>query len=637
MSVNNLQLNDAKLRDLYLKKLALGEIQGPLTGKASQDKTWLKFYRDDKIVANLPEMSMYDYMQECNKDNLDGIAIEYFGNRISYKKLFEKIEEAAKGFAQIGVKQGDVVSIASPYLPEIAYSIYGLNKLGAVANMVDPRVPADKLKDYLNRSNSKYLVMVDLCYSKIESIYTTTNLKGVIYISPKNSLPFGLNFLGKLKDKIEASKKYDLSLSKNDRYTDWNQFIKNGVNYDVKINVSDEYIKNSPAIIIYTSGTSGEPKGAVSSNESFNDMAFFQSDSIINTNKKDKFLLIMPPFIAYGLSIGMHGQLCAGQTLVMVPTFNIDNSAEMLGTLIKKHKPQTVMGVPTFMVDLMKHPAMQNLDCAFMKNVIVGGDSMVPEQEILVNSFLEARRSEARISKGWGLTEVNSCFSYTKNRETNPIGSVGIPLFGNNIKIVKPLSEDIDSTEIDIDQLEELPYNETGEIFITSPTVIVDYLDNEEEAKNVFFKSKSTGDIWVRTKDLGRITEDGFIYIEGRMKRIIIRPDGHNISPFAIENIINANEMVENAVVIGRPSENHEHGSFAVAYIQLKEEYKQFKDKVLEEIDDALAKNLPPRDVASFYEFIDEIPLTNIGKVDYKQLEQLEREKQQQKVLIKNG
>ena len=632
MKINNLQINEESLRNLYLKKLSLGEIQGPQLGKASIDKPWLKYYDDSKIISELPQMSMFDYMCKCNENNLDCPALNYYGNEITYRNLIAKVEETAKSFANLGIKDGDVVSIASPYLPEVVYSIYALNKIGAVANMVDPRVPADKLKNYLSKSNSKYLVMLDICYPKVEKIINDTKLEGVISISPTNSLPLPLNVLSKLKELVNSDSKNTNNLISNDsKYIEWKNFINNGKNYNGKI--KNNYAVNKPAIIVYTSGTSGEPKGAISSNESFNNMAFFQSDSIINTNQGDKFLLIMPPFIAYGLSIGLHGQLCAGQTLVMVPTFNIDNSAKLLGNLVKKYKPQTVMGVPTFMVDLIKHPAMQKMNCQFLKNLIVGGDSMVPESEELVNSFLESKRSEARISKGWGLTEVNSCFSYTKNRETNEIGSVGVPLLGNNIKIVKPLNEEMDNSQIDIDKLEELPYNTTGEIFISTPTVIIDYLNNKEESKRVFFKSKKTGRIWVRTKDLGRITEDGLIYIDGRMKRIIIRPDGHNISPFAIENIINEHSMVENCVVIGRQSKEHEHGSFAVAYIQLKDGCELYQDQVLEEIKVSISEKLPPRDIASYYEFIDEIPITNIGKVDYKKLEQYDKNTQLQKTL----
>lgn len=621
--IKNFSLNEDKLRDLYLKKLSLGEIQGPFTGKASIDKPWLKYYRDEKIAEELPQMSMYSYLYYCNIGNADGIALEYYGRKITYKEMFEEIKKTEKAFLELGVRKGDVVSIGMPFLPETVYTIYALNKIGAISNMVDPRVPGEKIKDYINGTNSKYLVMINLCYPKIESIYDKTTLEKVISVSPTESLPLYLNIPAKIKEKIEENKKYDIPINKNPKYINWNKFINNRKNS--KLYFYNEYQEKEPAVIVYTSGTSGEPKGAVSSNEAFNNMAYFYTDAVVNVERNDKFLLIMPPFIAYGLAIGLHCQLCSSQTLVMEPTFNIDNSAELLGNLVKKHKPQTIMGVPNFMVDLIKHPKMQNLDCRFLKNVIVGGDSMVPKSEELVNSFLAARKSEAVISKGWGLTEVNSCSTYTRDLKCNKIGSVGIPLVGNNIKVVRPLDED--ATDIDIDSLEELNYNEEGEIFIQSPTVINDYLNNPDESKRVFFTSKKDGTKWVRTKDLGIVTEDGVVFISGRMKRIVIRPDGHNVSPFAIENIINKNSKVENCAVVGRPSLEHDLGSYPVAYVELKPEYKDKFEEVIAELRKEISEKIPPRDIANFYEIIDEIPITNIGKVDYKQLQEKENQK----------
>ena len=427
--------------------------------------------------------------------------------------------------------------------------------------------------------------------------------------------------LGELKNIIQRNK-IDVD---NKKYVKWNNFIKDGKVIDYLVD-DETYTYEKPAIIVYTSGTSGEPKGAISSNESFNNIALSQSISLTHTKTGDKFLLIMPPFIAYGLAIGLHGQLCRGQELQMVPTFTIDNQAKMLGDLVSKYKPQTIMGVPTFMVDLIKHPKMQKLDCTFLKDIIVGGDSMNVSAEEKVNNFFIAKNSEARIKKGWGLTEVNSAFSYTKDESSNKLGSVGIPLIGNNIKIVKPVEKDI----INFDELEEVKYNEIGEIFINSKSTIIDYLNNEEESKKVFFIDKN-GNRWVRTKDLGRITEDGLIYIEGRMKRIIIRPDGHNISPFAIENIINKNENVENCAVVGTPATNSEHGSYATAYIELKKEHKKEQIEILKELKKEIESKLPPRDVASDYKFVDEIPLTNIGKVNYKILEE-----QEKKLVLRN-
>lgn len=592
-----------------------------MTGYASIDMPWLKEYSDKDKEISFPKMSMKEYLYKCNKNNENLVAINYFGRKITYKELFQKIEETKKSLKNMGIKNNDVVSIASPFLPEVVYSIYAINALGGVVNLVDPRVPSSKLINYFKGSNTKFLIMYDGIYGKVKEIEKDYDIEKSVLISPLNSLPIGMKCLGELKNIIQGNK-IDVD---NKKYVKWNDFIKDGKVIDYVVD-DEAYTYEKSAIIVYTSGTSGEPKGAISSNESFNNIALSQSISLTHTKTGDKFLLIMPPFIAYGLAIGLHGQLCRGQELQMVPTFTIDNQAKMLGDLVSKYKPQTIMGVPTFMVDLIKHPKMQKLDCTFLKDIIVGGDSMNVSAEEKVNNFFIAKNSEARIKKGWGLTEVNSAFSYTKDESSNKLGSVGIPLIGNNIKIVKPVEKDI----INFDELEEVKYNEIGEIFINSKSTIIDYLNNEEESKKVFFIDKN-GNRWVRTKDLGRITEDGLIYIEGRMKRIIIRPDGHNISPFAIENIINKNENVENCAVVGTPATNSEHGSYATAYIELKKEHKKEQIEILKELKKEIESKLPPRDVASDYKFVDEIPLTNIGKVNYKILEE-----QEKKLVLRN-
>lgn len=585
-----------------------------MTGYASIDKPWLKHYTYNEINIEFPKMNMKQYLIKRNEFNLNNTAINYYGRKITYKELFTNIERVKQSYLEMGVKKNDVVSIASPFLPEVVYSIYALNDIGAVVNLVDPRVPSQQLLKYINGSKSKYLLLFGAAYKKLKTIEDDCNLEKTILVSATDSLPIGMKCLGKIKEKFKEEK-----IEETNKYINWNKFY----NLSKGKSISDVsvYEENKPAVIVYTSGTSGEPKGAIASNETYNNIAASQSVSLMDTKVGDKFLLIMPPFIAYGLAIGLHGQLCRGQELIMVPSFNIDNQKKMLGDLIYKYRPQTIMGVPTFMVDLIKHPKMQDLDCEFLKTVIVGGDSMIPSAEERVNEFLKAKRSEARICKGWGLTEVNSAFSYTKDRNTNEIGSVGIPLIGNEIKIVKP----VDSDEIDFDSLEEVKYNETGEIFINSKSTILDYLNNEEESKRVFFISKETGEKWVRTKDIGRITPDGNIYIDGRKKRIIIRPDGHNISPFAIENIINASPMVDSCAVVGSPSVEHEHGELAVAYIKLKKEYRDKYKEILLELRKEVESKLPTRDVASEYKLIDEMPLTNIGKVDYKVLEAEEK------------
>lgn len=620
----NLTSEELKQRKLYLKQLQKGRLQGPTIGYASIDRPWLKYYRDDIVLADLPEMLMYDYLYECNKNNLDDIALN-FNTKITYREMFKKIDEAEKMFINMGVKQGDAVSLGMPFIPETIYSIYALNKIGAIANMCDPRVPADKFKNYVNGVESKILITLDIVCPKVEKFIDDTSLEKVICMPATNSVPKGKVFIKNVIDRLKGEKKP--VIPNDNRYVLWNDEIEKSKN--VKIDKNNNYKKDAPAIIVYTSGTSGEPKGAILSNDAFNGISFAQPESIVNVERGDKFLLIMPPFIAYGLAIGMHGQLCTGQELVMVPNFNIDNSKKMMGDLVKKHKPQTIMGVPTFVRDLVEHPKMKKADLSFLKNFIVGGDSISKESEDLGNTFLKEHNSKASICKGWGMTEGNSCFTYTKNQSSNVLGSVGIPSFINNVRVLKNTTNEVIEN---IDDYEEATYNESGEIYIQTPTKMINYLNNPERDKEVFYNS-TDGKTWIRSQDIASVNEDGVVFIEGRMKRIIVRPDGHNVSPFAIENIINKDERVKCCAVVGRPALEYNEGSWPVAYIELVEEYKNkgVEQEIINLLDLKLKEELPPRDIANFYEFIDKMPLTGIGKVDFRALQDAENSKRETK------
>lgn len=637
--IGNLTEEEYKKREVYLKQLADGTLSGPNVGVPSIDKTWNQYYSDSALTKQAPTMSMIDYLYQCNKDNLDDIALDYYGRKITYRELISNTIDTRNKFKnELNIKNNDVVSVGMPYIPETVYAIYALNDLGAVVNLCDPRVPADKFKDYINGVDKLYgkksekLITLDIVMPKVDHFVNDTELQNVIYLSATNSVSKLKSTLKSIADKIKGVNK--TVVTSDSRY----------VNYDKKIGsanlLSDDelkkffttrdnnYEKGKASVIVYTSGTSGPPKGAVLSNDALNSMASRISESIINVDRKDKFLLIMPPFIAYGLAIGLHSQLCTGQELIVIPNFSIDKSKEMLYKLIKKYKPQSIMGVPSFVNDLVNHPKAKELDLSFLKNFIVGGDSISEQTELIGNKFLEEHGSSAKITKGWGMTELASCVTYTKNADTNKLGSVGIPAVDVDVRVLKTNGQE---EILDIDSLEECNYNEVGEIFTAAPTRMTRYLD-EEKQKGVFYDS-ADGKTYVRSQDLGKLTDDGNMYIEGRIKRIIIRPDGHNISPFAIEDIINADPRVKYSAVVGRNAEGYNEGKWAVSYIELKDEYKNLgiEQEVIDSVSKIQNEKLPPRDISNFYEFIDEMPLTNIGKIDFKELEKRENEKEMAK------
>ena len=596
-------------RDIYLRKLLTGVYFGPLTNYPSIDKPWLKFYTEEQIQEEAIKGSLYDALVHYNRFNLMTTAINYYDNKISYLEMIKKIDETAIAFSNNGIKKGDKVTIAMPYLPETIYSIYALSKIGAIANVIDPRTNAETLKKYINEADSKMIIMIDRIEDKIASIKDETTLTKFISVSPLLSANTKAMKLLNKYNNIFKPNKYG--------FTKWQDFYKDY--YIEPIDSRVKYEKDMPSVIVYTSGTSGNPKGAILTNDNFNNLALFQKQSVPDAKIGDKFLLIMPPFIAYGLVIGLHNQLCQGQELIMIPTFTLDKAKDMLAKLIIKHKPSYIMGVPNFVNIMRNDKRLKNYNLSFLKGFIVGGDMMNPNDEIKGNEWLHAHSANCNITKGWGMTEGSSCITYPKSNECNEIGSVGIPLSKNNIKILNTEN----SENIDINAT-ELMYNQTGEIFATSPTVMKGYFNRPEYEKEVIFYDNQ-GQKWIKTGDKGHIDQNGILFFEDREKRLVVRPDGHNVSPSQIENVIMQHPAVISCVVVGIPSEKHASGSWPLACIELKEEYLNNKEQILKEIDDLCIKKIPPRDKANYYEFVSEVLYTNNGKVDYHKMQEKQK------------
>ena len=609
--ISKLSKEDKKLRNLYLKRVANGEMYGPMLGYSSIDKPWLSQYTDEDILSDIADRSMYQDLLEYSKGNLDSIAIEYFGKKITYRELIENIEITAASLVKDGVKEKDKVSVSMPYLPETIYTIYAINKIGAEVNMIDPRINPQLITEYINKADSKYAIVIDKIEKKIEKILPNVNLDKVISVSPMVSHG---NPLIRFIDKFKKSK-----------FTKWTEFFDKNAKRVETIDVKGEDL----AVIEYTSGTSGDSKGVKLGNKSFTGLAHFQHESLKN-EIGDKFLLIMPPFIAYGLVIGMHDMLCQGQHLLMIPNFTLDKAPKMLGKLINKYHPEYIMGVPNFLTILMNY----RKDLSFLKGMIIGGDHLNAEIERQARDFLISCNSKAQICKGWGMTEIASCGTFTKTDGANNIGSVGIPLSKNNVKILKAIKDD--NARYDIDDV-ELGYGEEGTLFISSPTMTLGYYKKEEATNKVVYTDKQ-GVKWINTGDIFSISQDGSLYFKGREKRIVVRPDGHNIPSNQIESISNSFDEVSNSVVVGVPSKSYAHGSMAADCILVKNTLSDDeKELLLKEIEKKCKKNLQSRDRAKYYVIVDNIPYTSNGKVDYIKLTKEVSEKLEEIIIDENS
>lgn len=563
-----------------------------LTGYPSIDKPWMKYYSEEAVNASLPECTVFDYLYQQNEGHFDDIALSYFGMQTSYGQLIANIEDAARAFSHIGVKQGDIVTLCTVTTPETVYAYYGLNRLGAISNMVDPRTSENGIKDYLNEAHSRVLLILDLVYPKIEKILMDTCVEKVIVVSAGDSLPTLMRFGYKLTKGLQAPK-----ISTDGRFVRWPMFVATSgqaANYPT-------YQKDRPAVIVHTGGTTGMPKGVVLSNENINAIAhqyFFG----LQPKRRQKFLNIMPPFIAYGIAIGIHMPLCCGNTDIIIPQFDPSEFA----TLMVKYRPNHFCGVPTYFDSLMDSPKMNGFDLSFLISAGVGGDHLSHNSEEKINAFLKSHGSKHMVSKGYGMTETCSCACscLIYNHESNRIGSVGVPLIGNTVAICEVGSQ------------KELPYNEQGEICVTGPTTMLGYYDNEAETKKVIHYH-SDGLKWVHTGDIEYITEDGLLYLVDRIKRVIIRTDGFKVYPSTIENAITRHEAVSACAVVGMPDNGYSQGMLPKAFVVLKDGFAEQEAEIEQELKNLCGKELAEYALPAAYAFRNSLPLTPIGKVDF--------------------
>ncbi|WP_167511325.1 class I adenylate-forming enzyme family protein [Pseudobutyrivibrio xylanivorans] len=560
------------------------------TGYPSKDKPWQKYYSDEALHKDYEESSIYLHIFECMKNEgfENEVAISFYGTKLRYFELKKRVDELAEVLSARGIEKEDKVSLCLPILPETVYLFLALNKIGAIANFIDPRINALRIKEFLG-TDTKLLFSIDIYNDKIGKVADELAIANCVEISAADSLPLHLKLAYRVKMHNKAHKDFE----------SWNNFVtKSGRKSLTSVNTEPDDV----AAIVYTSGTTGVPKGAMLTNRSLTAICFANKHVLPDMVKGDSLLDIMPPFLAYGLACGICAPLAEGMELQLIPKFE----PEELGKLVRKNKPNNIVGVPYFFELIAKDKKMKDL--SFIKYFIAGGDKMTVSSEQFINEFITKRNIKHPVIKGYGMTELSSGVIICINDECNKTGSVGQPLCRNNIMVW------------DSNQNRELKYGQEGEIFITGPSVMKGYSNNTKD-EEILFK-EIDGVRWVDTGDLGYVDEDGNVFISSRKKRMIVRPDGHNVFPVAIEEVVSEHPDVEAVHVIGVANQEGDNGKIPTACIVFKPSCKN-SSKAIEEIKELSLEKLPPRDVALKYVVIDKVPMSSVGKVDYRKLEEI--------------
>lgn len=558
---------------------------------------WIDHLEGVPAHLNYFQGSMYDKLAEIATNYPDYIAYDFMGGKVKYRDFINKVDECARALAAIGVKEGESVTICMPNAPQAVIMFYAVNKIGAIANMVHPLSGEKEIEFCLKQASSVVCLTLDQFYGKFENIRGNVPLRSLILTSIKDVLsPV------KRKGYYLAEGRKIKKVPENAEIVWWEKFLRDGNNYHGPFHAVRT--AQDPAAILYSGGTTGTMKGILLSNLNFNALG----QQIIATNPMfkpgDKMLAVMPIFHGFGLGVCIHSMLSSGGRCLLIPRFNPETYAKLL----KKHKPNFIAGVPTLYEALLRLKTLNRVDLSCLKGVFSGGDSLSIELKKRFDAFLEQHNASIHVREGYGTTECVTASCLTPIH-TAKEGSIGLPFPDTYYKIVKPGTE------------EEVHYGEEGEICLSGPTVMMEYINNPKETADTLRKH-ADGLTWVHTGDLGIMDDEGFIYFKQRIKRMIIT-SGYNVYPSQIENALDAHELVHMSCVIGVPDPLKMQK--VVAYVVLKPGVKVSEDEareiLLKYCEKHMAKYALPKEIR----FRDALPKTLVGKVAYRVLEEEEK------------
>lgn len=573
-----------------------------LTGYPSIDKPWLAYYRNSPDYdAPSTDCSIYDFLRECNKQNLQANALNYFGKKISFQDMFAEIDRIAAGLNSCGVEKGEIVSICGLNTPEFVELVYAVNKIGAVSNELGLSSPVADLHESLVSTESKVVIAVDVAYDKIMEASKNSCVEKIIRVPLDYSMPSFLRLVIKAKTVFSGKKTRSLS-DKAIMVISWSLFLKNGKRAIPEV---PQIMPNDLAFIVYTGGSTGVPKGVMLSNKNLN--SYYKNlykahlSKLNNYNRNESYLSYVPIFFAFGASACIHCPLCQGMELILSP----DPDPATVIKLIFRMKPKHIVGGKP-LIDGLISRGDRNHDLSYVKSVMYGGEGADENWESKAEEVLKRHHMMAPILNGYGMTETAGAILFAMNDEKRRM----LTFPDVNVKITDPEDSNI-----------EFGYDTEGELCFSSDTVMMGYFNNGEETAEVFFEAD--GKKWLKTHDLAMISEDGTIRITGRIKRLYYKLTQNNILarvyPMRIEEVITSLTEIKKCAVVGVTDETTSYRT--VCYL-IKENESEGEDIIKEKVDCLCKKQLPESHIPDEYVFVNEFPLTRAGKIDYKALEE---------------
>ena len=547
------QLTEDDKRNVYLRNIALGVEQGPLTGYPSKDSVGLKYYLEDEIVEELPKISAYSYLYRNNIANSSDIALNYYGMKISYSELFEKIDETAKALKESGIEENDVITLMMPNTPEAVYLFYAASKIGATVQVIDCITDIDDIEKCIKASDSKMtFVLVDE-YERIKPLVKDRTIKDAVVVSMFEPILLYL----KTRDITDVLK----DASRKDDFTKntirWNEFVEKSKNSEY-LNAKLEFVPNRPLLIEHKKDASGDIKTVVLSNENINAVALQCSHSIANMNEQEKWLTVVPMSETTGVTMGIHYPLVNGFETSIIDNYDKNKFAEHL----LKIKPNHVIASPSFWHSVAGNDIFYKKNLSNIVSAISSDFDVNTRLEKKVNNFLENHGSNGKFLKVFGTNELGGAIACT-TPINNELGSVGIPFSKTKVGIFRTGTD------------EELGYNKDGEICVSGPSVI-NICNNLE---NTMIKKHEDGRVMLHTGYIGRVDENGNLYVADTVENWYRKKESLRFFEHKIQNVVANYWTIKGCEVTVDVDERHKDRKYT-AYVVLEDAFKEYQEIV---------------------------------------------------------
>ncbi len=562
------------------------------------DKPWLQFY-DPGVPESIdyPDDTLDALLANTARRFPDRPAIIFFDKQLSYRELDEAVSRFAAALQHLGLEKGDRVAVHMPNCPQFVIAYYGTLRAGGVVVPTNPTYTPRELHHQLNDSGARVVVTLTMTLDRVQAVRDETPVEHVIVTNIKDYFPPLIKLLFTLFKEKKEGHAADIRGLPN---TSW--FLELLRRHSPESRRPAGTTKDDLAVLGYTGGTTGVPKGAMLLHRNLVANALQVRAWTPGLREGEESVLgALPLFHSYGMTTVMNFAVAVGGAMILLPN---PRELDRILKLIDKYQPTFFPGVPTLYTAINNHPDVQKYNLRSVKYCLSGAASLPVEVQ---KKFEEL--TGAKVVEGYGLTETSPVTHANPLNGRRKPGSIGIPMPDTLAKIVH------------IETGEELPVGEVGEIVISGPQVMAGYHNRPKETQATL-RTDADGRVWLHTGDVARMDEDGYFYIVDRKKDLIIA-SGYNVYPREVEEVLYEHPKVLEAAVVGVPDPYR--GETVKAFVVLREGEMATEEEIIQFCRDRLA----PYKVPKLVEFRDSLPKTTVGKILRRQLAEEERRKLQ--------